>query len=265
MSPSTYSWNAQNITQQHSPTLRRQPLVSLRSGIWPSSGKIPYWWRVTSLILILLLIGCAVRATSYNQYKALSWSGKFHVISMEFLRFVPQTSFWRETSGCVAKCGLFSQASKVPLYSQTSFWRETSGCVAKCGLFSQASKVPLYRMRCLLRRPLGTWRAQFLSLIPVVIFDFRLTEKGYNNLRFSSLLLFCVLRLSLVWRHLQSYLDMAHERIEKMKKETGRISNVDLQRKVINPFSFISFYFSSANMCLFDLKWNFCLWYIWSW
>ena len=26
---------------------------------------------------------------------------------------------------------------------------------------------------------------------------------------------------------------MAHERIEKMKKETGRITNVDLQRKVI--------------------------------
>jgi len=47
---------------------------------------------------------------------------------------------------------------------------------------------------------------------------------------------------------------MAHERIEKMKKETGRISNVDLQRKVINPFFFISFHFSSANMCLFDFK-----------
>ena len=61
---------------------------------------------------------------------------------------------------------------------------------------------------------------------------FRLTEKGYHNLRFVLLLLFCVLRLSLVWRHLQSYLDMAHERIEKMKKETGRITNVDLQRKV---------------------------------
>ena len=43
---------------------------------------------------------------------------------------------------------------------------------------------------------------------------------------------------------------MAHERIEKMKKETGRISNVDLQRKVINPFSFISAHFFSANMCL---------------
>ena len=43
---------------------------------------------------------------------------------------------------------------------------------------------------------------------------------------------------------------MAHERIEKMKKETGRISNVDLQRKVINPFSFISSHFFSANMCL---------------
>lgn len=67
-----------------------------------------------------------------------------------------------------------------------------------------------------------------------------LTEKGYNNLRFSLLLLFCVLRLSLVWRHLQSYLDMAHERIEKMKKETGRISNVDLQRKVARVFYYLS-------------------------
>ena len=61
---------------------------------------------------------------------------------------------------------------------------------------------------------------------------FSLTEKGYANLRFVLLLLFCVLRLGLVWRHLQSYLHMAHERIEKMKKETGRITNVDLQRKV---------------------------------
>ena len=66
---------------------------------------------------------------------------------------------------------------------------------------------------------------------------FRLTEKGYSNFRFILLLLFCVLRLSLVWRHLQSYLDMAHERIEKMKKETGRITNVELQRKVTMPFN----------------------------
>lgn len=67
-----------------------------------------------------------------------------------------------------------------------------------------------------------------------------LTEKGYHNLRFVLLLLFCVLRLSLVWRHLQSYLDMAHERIEKMKKETGRITNVDLQRKVARVFYYLS-------------------------
>jgi len=30
---------------------------------------------------------------------------------------------------------------------------------------------------------------------------------------------------------------MAHERIEKMKKETGRITNVDLQRKVTESYS----------------------------
>ncbi|XP_020601398.1 transmembrane protein 161B-like [Orbicella faveolata] len=67
-----------------------------------------------------------------------------------------------------------------------------------------------------------------------------LTEKGYSNFRFILLLLFCVLRLSLVWRHLQSYLDMAHERIEKMKKETGRITNVELQRKVARVFYYLS-------------------------
>ena len=44
---------------------------------------------------------------------------------------------------------------------QTSFWREASGGVAKYRLFSQPSKVPLYRMCCLLRRPLGTWLAKF--------------------------------------------------------------------------------------------------------
>ena len=54
MSPSTYSWNTQNIAQQHSRRIATPPLVSLRNGIWGSSAKIPYWWRVTSLILILL-------------------------------------------------------------------------------------------------------------------------------------------------------------------------------------------------------------------
>ena len=54
MPPSTYSWNAQNIPQQHSRRIATPPLVSLGNGIWGSSAKIPYWWRVTSLILILL-------------------------------------------------------------------------------------------------------------------------------------------------------------------------------------------------------------------
>ena len=49
----------------------------------------------------------------------------------------------------------------------------------------------------------------------------------------------CVLRLSLTWRHLQSYLDMAQERVEKMRRETGRITNVELQRKVRNKLSLL--------------------------
>lgn len=34
--------------------------------------------------------------------------------------------------------------------------------------------------------------------------------------------------------YLQAYLDMAYNRIEEQKKEAGRITNTDLQKKVLN-------------------------------
>lgn len=35
--------------------------------------------------------------------------------------------------------------------------------------------------------------------------------------------------------YLQAYLNIAHDRLEEQKKEAGRITNVDLQRKVVAP------------------------------
>lgn len=41
-----------------------------------------------------------------------------------------------------------------------------------------------------------------------------------------------VLRLVLMPIYLQAYLNLAYDRLEEQKKEAGRITNVDLQKKV---------------------------------
>ena len=61
-------------------TPRKQPpLVSPRK--WETSTEIPYWWRVTALIWVVLLIGWSKFVTQHNQ----SESGWRYVIIMEFL------------------------------------------------------------------------------------------------------------------------------------------------------------------------------------
>ncbi|KXJ17847.1 SHC SH2 domain-binding protein 1-like B [Exaiptasia diaphana] len=71
-----------------------------------------------------------------------------------------------------------------------------------------------------------------------------ISESSFNFVRICAVLLFCILRLSLTWVHLQSYLNMAQERMQKLKRETGRITNLDLQRKVASVF----YYLSSATL-----------------
>ena len=59
-------------------------LVSLPNDSWETRAEIPYWRRITQ-IWALLLIGCAVWEIWVNQSEALPRSGKWRVISMEFL------------------------------------------------------------------------------------------------------------------------------------------------------------------------------------
>ena len=42
----------------------------------------------------------------------------------------------------------------------------------------------------------------------------------------------CLLRFVITREALQSYLNMANERVRKLKKETGKITNIELQSKV---------------------------------
>ena len=43
--------------------------------VWETSAEIPYWWRVTTQIWVVLLIGRVAREICFNQSKALPRSG----------------------------------------------------------------------------------------------------------------------------------------------------------------------------------------------
>ncbi|EDO37046.1 predicted protein, partial [Nematostella vectensis] len=80
----------------------------------------------------------------------------------------------------------------------------------------------------------GSWHGKEGPATPL------LTEMAFKNLRSTLVLTFCALRLVLTWRHLQSYLHMAQDRMEKLRRETGRITNIELQRKVAGVFYYLS-------------------------
>ena len=69
---------------ENSPHFATLPLVSLRNEV-QTSAEIPYWWRVTTQIWLVLLIGRAAWKIFFGQPYALTRSGQWRFISMEFL------------------------------------------------------------------------------------------------------------------------------------------------------------------------------------
>ena len=58
-----------------------------RNDVWETSTEIPCWWRFTTQICVVLLIGWSNFYTRHDQSEALlPRSGLWRVISMEFLR-----------------------------------------------------------------------------------------------------------------------------------------------------------------------------------
>ena len=47
------------------------PLVSPPNDVWETRAKIPYWWRITAQIWVVLLIGCAPWEFWFNQSEVL--------------------------------------------------------------------------------------------------------------------------------------------------------------------------------------------------
>ena len=87
------------------------PLIYQRNDVWETSAEIPYWWRVTTQISVVLLIGRRAWENLIQPIRSTTqiWVVTRHLYGISAL--VSQTSFGGETSGSVAKCRLFSQAT----------------------------------------------------------------------------------------------------------------------------------------------------------
>jgi hypothetical protein len=66
-----------------------------------------------------------------------------------------------------------------------------------------------------------------------------MSSERFECLRVIIILVFCLLRFSLIWSHLQAHLNIAHDNIMKMKREAGRISSLDVQRLVVRVYYYL--------------------------
>ena len=59
-----------------------------------------------------------------------------------------------------------------------------------------------------------------------------MTPAAFESMRLLAIIVTIILKLAVMPVYLQSYLNLANLRLEKQKKEAGRISNKDFQKKV---------------------------------
>lgn len=77
----------------------------------------------------------------------------------------------------------------------------------------------------------------------------------FESVRLLAIVGTVLLRFSLMPLYLQCYLNMAHSRVEALKKEAGRITNTDLQKRIAAVFYYLCVvalqYITPLLMCLF--------------
>ncbi|KAJ2952155.1 hypothetical protein O0L34_g4435 [Tuta absoluta] len=82
-----------------------------------------------------------------------------------------------------------------------------------------------------------------------------MTPDAFDTLRLILVVVTVVLRLALMPRQLQAYLDMAQRRLHAQAKEAGRITNIDLQKKIASVFYYLCVvalqYVCPIVMCLY--------------
>lgn len=66
-----------------------------------------------------------------------------------------------------------------------------------------------------------------------------LFDSQFDSLRLVVVVVTCLIRLLFMPLFMQSHLNMAHEKIERMKKESGRINSLELQKMVARVFYYL--------------------------
>ncbi|ETN58074.1 transmembrane protein 161B [Anopheles darlingi] len=82
-----------------------------------------------------------------------------------------------------------------------------------------------------------------------------LSTEAFETIRLIAVVVTVLLRFILMPVYLQAYLNLAHERVEEQKKEAGRITNIELQKKISSIFYYLCVvtlqYVAPILMCLF--------------
>lgn len=82
-----------------------------------------------------------------------------------------------------------------------------------------------------------------------------MTRGTFESTRLILIIFAVFLRLALMPIYLQSYLNMAARRIESLRKEAGRITNIELQRRISAVFYYLCVvalqFVAPLIMCLF--------------
>ncbi|XP_053674929.1 transmembrane protein 161B [Anopheles nili] len=82
-----------------------------------------------------------------------------------------------------------------------------------------------------------------------------LSTEAFETMRLGAVVVAVVLRFLLMPIYLQAYLNLAYDRVEDQKKEAGRITNVELQKKISSIFYYLCVvtlqYVAPILMCLF--------------
>ena len=89
------------------------PIVSSRNDVWETSAEIPYWWRVTTQIWVVLLIGWS---KIFFQSAAEVTRHQYGISALSF-----ETPFREGASGGFTKSELFSQGTSHPYYLFNNF------------------------------------------------------------------------------------------------------------------------------------------------
>ncbi|XP_042198811.1 transmembrane protein 161A isoform X1 [Callorhinchus milii] len=66
-----------------------------------------------------------------------------------------------------------------------------------------------------------------------------LSDSGYNTARLWAIMAVCAVRLAVTRYHLQAYLNLADKWVDQLKRETGHIAMIDIQRKVTRVFCYL--------------------------